>query len=182
MYLLVLDITRHIPLYRAILQLLRAISLSNQLVSLLVNKNNEGKISIAALLANMKACVDTYASRLKYAAFGIAMRPPVAHYCNYTFRVNKKSNLKGQTQKITVSLDDGDDEGLALLIPDIQETSMLVQNATNVETLTVEEEQKEVVPRPMAKSVEEKYMELMKALQFGKFVFKRQKKKTIWQP
>ncbi|XP_062702655.1 baculoviral IAP repeat-containing protein 6 isoform X3 [Aedes albopictus] len=144
----VLDITRHIPLYRAILQLLRAISLSNQLVSLLVNKNNEGKISIAALLANMKACVDTYASRLK---------------------VNKKSNLKGQTQKITVSLDDGDDEGLALLIPDIQETSMLVQNATNVETLTVEEEQKEVVSRPMAKSVEEKYMELMKALQFDTF-------------
>ncbi|XP_021713190.1 baculoviral IAP repeat-containing protein 6 isoform X2 [Aedes aegypti] len=144
----VLDITRHIPLYRAILQLLRAISLSNQLVSLLVNKNNEGKISIAALLANMKACVDTYASRLK---------------------VNKKSNLKGQTQKITVSLDDGDDEGLALLIPDIQETSLLVQNATNVEALTVEEELKEVVPRPMAKSVEEKYMELMKALQFDTF-------------
>ncbi|XP_062534016.1 baculoviral IAP repeat-containing protein 6 isoform X2 [Armigeres subalbatus] len=144
----VLDITRHIPLYRAILQLLRAISLSNQLVSLLVNKNNEGKISIAALLANMKACVDTYASRLK---------------------VNKKSNLKGQTQKITVSLDDGDDEGLALLIPDIQETSLLVQNATNVETITVEEEHKEVIPRPMAKSVEEKYMELMKALQFDTF-------------
>ncbi|XP_065072528.1 baculoviral IAP repeat-containing protein 6 isoform X2 [Ochlerotatus camptorhynchus] len=144
----VLDITRHIPLYRAILQLLRAISLSNQLVSLLVNKNNEGRISIAALLANMKACVDTYASRLK---------------------VNKKSNLKGQTQKITVSLDDGDDEGLALLIPDIQETSLLVQNATNVETVMVEEEQNETVPRPMAKSVEEKYMELMKALQFDTF-------------
>lgn len=62
---LVLDITRHIPLYRAILQLLRAVSLSSQLVSLLVNRNNEGKISIAALLSNMKACVDTYASRLK---------------------------------------------------------------------------------------------------------------------
>lgn len=103
------------------------------------------------------------------------MSTHVTHYYSfhYSSRVNKKSNLKGQTQKITVSLDDGDDEGLALLIPDIQETSMLVQNATNVETLTVEEEQKEVVPRPMAKSVEEKYMELMKALQFGKFVFKR---------
>lgn len=89
----------------------------------------------------------------------------------FASRVNKKSNLKGQTQKITVSLDDGDDEGLALLIPDIQETSLLVQNATNVEALTVEEELKEVVPRPMAKSVEEKYMELMKALQFGKFAY-----------
>uniref|UniRef100_A0A1Q3FEM5 Dual E2 ubiquitin-conjugating enzyme/E3 ubiquitin-protein ligase BIRC6 n=1 Tax=Culex tarsalis TaxID=7177 RepID=A0A1Q3FEM5_CULTA len=145
----VLDITRHIPLYRAILQLLRAVSLSSQLVSLLVNKNNEGKISIAALLSNMKACVDTYASRLK---------------------VNKKSNLKGQTQKITVSLDDGDDEGLALLIPDIQETSLLVQSATNVDAATGgDDEQAENVPRPMAKSVEEKYMELMKALQFDTF-------------
>ncbi|XP_058461839.1 baculoviral IAP repeat-containing protein 6 isoform X2 [Malaya genurostris] len=144
----VLDITRHIPLYRAILQLLRAISLSNQLLSLLVNKNNEGKISIASLLSNMKACVDTYASRLK---------------------VNKKSNLKGQTQKITVSLDDGDDEGLALLIPDIQETSLLVQNATNIEAAVSEEEQKEFIQRPIAKSVEEKYLELMKALQFDTF-------------
>ncbi|XP_058811824.1 baculoviral IAP repeat-containing protein 6 isoform X3 [Topomyia yanbarensis] len=144
----VLDITRHIPLYRAILQLLRAISLSNQLLSLLVNKNNEGKISIASLLSNMKACVDTYASRLK---------------------VNKKSNLKGQTQKITVSLDDGDDEGLALLIPDIQETSLLVQSATNLEAAVSEEEQKEYLPRPIAKSVEDKYLELMKALQFDTF-------------
>ncbi|XP_055530487.1 baculoviral IAP repeat-containing protein 6 isoform X3 [Wyeomyia smithii] len=141
----VLDITRHIPLYRAILQLLRAISLSNQLVSLLVNRNNEGKISIASLLSNMKACVDTYASRLK---------------------VNKKSNLKGQTQKITVSLDDGDDEGLALLIPDIQETSILVQSATNLENTITEEEKKEYIQRPVAKSVEDKYLEIMKALQF----------------
>ncbi|XP_055591797.1 baculoviral IAP repeat-containing protein 6-like isoform X1 [Uranotaenia lowii] len=144
----VLDITRHIPLYRAILQLLRAISLSTQLMSLLVNKDNEGKISIAVLLSNMKACVDTYASRLK---------------------VNKKSNLKGQTQKITVSLDDGDDEGLALLIPDIQETSLLVQSATNLDASDAEDEQKESVSRPLAKSVEDKYMELMKALQFDTF-------------
>ncbi|XP_053681780.1 baculoviral IAP repeat-containing protein 6 isoform X2 [Sabethes cyaneus] len=144
----VLDITRHIPLYRAILQLLRAISLSNQLVSLLVNKNNEGRISIASLLSNMKACVDTYASRLK---------------------VNKKSNLKGQTQKITVSLDDGDDEGLALLIPDIQETSILVQSATNLENIIAEEEKKEHVQRPMAKSVEDKYLEIMKVLQFDTY-------------
>lgn len=66
-FLLVLDITRHIPLYRAILQLLRAVSLSNQLVSLLMaRQNGENRTSIAALLFNMKACVDTYASRLRY--------------------------------------------------------------------------------------------------------------------
>lgn len=65
-FISVLDITRHIPLYRAILQLLRAISLSNQLITLLMtNQNRDCKTSIASLLLNMKACVDTYASRLK---------------------------------------------------------------------------------------------------------------------
>lgn len=63
----VLDITRHIPLYRAILQLLRAIALSTQLVALLLPGSHDqgGSMSIAVLLANMKSCVDTYASRLK---------------------------------------------------------------------------------------------------------------------
>lgn len=63
----VLDITRHIPLYRAILQLLRAIALSTQLVGLLMPGAHDqgGSMSIAVLLANMKSCVDTYASRLK---------------------------------------------------------------------------------------------------------------------
>lgn len=63
----VLDITRHIPLYRAILQLLRAIALSSQLVALLMPGAHDqgGSMSIAVLLANMKSCVDTYASRLK---------------------------------------------------------------------------------------------------------------------
>lgn len=61
----VLDITRHIPLYRAILQLLRAMSLSNRLVTLLM-PSRRNDMSIATLLVNMKLCVDTYASRLKY--------------------------------------------------------------------------------------------------------------------
>lgn len=62
----VLDITRHIPLYRAILKLLRAIALSHQLLVLLVSEKKEDSInSISALLQNMKNCVDTYASRLK---------------------------------------------------------------------------------------------------------------------
>lgn len=62
----VLDITRHIPLYRAILQLLRALSISHHSVELLIMKqDNDSKTSIASLLYNMKSCVDTYASRLK---------------------------------------------------------------------------------------------------------------------
>lgn len=74
-YFIVLDITRHIPLYRAILQLLRAIALSGQLVALLMPcggigaassmNDSSSSLSIAALLLNMKTCVDIYASRLK---------------------------------------------------------------------------------------------------------------------
>lgn len=61
----VLDITRHIPLYRAILQLLRSISTSHQLIPLLSPKGSEQSPPIAELLSNMKHCVDTYAKRLK---------------------------------------------------------------------------------------------------------------------
>lgn len=64
----VLDITRHIPLYRAILKLLRALSLSKHLVSLLQpmpSASGELTPPIVELLRNMKTCVDTYAKRLK---------------------------------------------------------------------------------------------------------------------
>lgn len=67
----VLDMARHIPLYRAVLQLLRAMALSQQLVSLLLppdrrQKSSQGdELSVVCLLTKMKNCVDTYASRLK---------------------------------------------------------------------------------------------------------------------
>ncbi|XP_054725362.1 baculoviral IAP repeat-containing protein 6 isoform X3 [Anastrepha obliqua] len=152
----VLDITRHIPLYRAILQLLRALSLSPELVSLLQPSANNGESSpaIAELLLNMKTCVDTYAKRLK---------------------VNKKSNIKGQTQQVTVSIDDGDDEGLALLIPDIQETTVLVQKTTNADALANQQRldresggssTANIERMPQNKSVEQRYLEVMKKLQF----------------
>lgn len=61
----VLDITRHIPLYRAILQLLRSISTSHQLIPLLSPRGSDQSPPISELLTNMKHCVDTYAKRLK---------------------------------------------------------------------------------------------------------------------
>lgn len=153
----VLDITRHIPLYRSILLLLRAVALSSKMVPLLKPRRIEGTlISIVTLLTNMKSCVDTYARRLK---------------------VSKKSNIKGQTQRIVVSLDDGDDEGLALLIPDIQDTFEIVEQATSNGQLAVvptdgermDEDMK--VDRPLeVRSLEERYVEIMKKLQFGEFI------------
>lgn len=57
---------RHIPLYKAVLQLLRALAVSSQLISLLLpQKTKSSEPSVSALLRNMKTCVDTYASKLR---------------------------------------------------------------------------------------------------------------------
>lgn len=107
-------------------------------------------------------------------------------------RVNKKSNIKGQTQKVTVNIDDGDDEGLALLIPDIQETAYLVQKATYTlssssssgtsgtggtsdsqsrDTTGTTTENTVDMERPLQlnKSIEQRYLEVMKKLQFDTY-------------
>lgn len=76
--------------------------------------------------------------------------------------------MKGQTQTVTVTLDDGDDEGLALLIPDIQETSILVQRATKMDLQNMYDSNGVGVQRPLSTSMEQRYLEVMKALQFGK--------------
>lgn len=71
-----------------------------------------------------------------------------------------------------MTLDDGDDEGLALLIPDIQETAVLVQKATRNDEKTAmdedeEQRQRMSVERPLSSSIEQRYLEVMKKLQFG---------------
>lgn len=76
----VLDMARHVPLYRALLELLRAISTCTTLVPLLLplsgdlghkdeeeedEEPSEGHASVGMLLAKMKTCVDTYTNRLR---------------------------------------------------------------------------------------------------------------------
>lgn len=69
-------------------------------------------------------------------------------------------------------MDDGDDEGLALLIPDIQETTVLVQRSTKIDTLNSQSDSEQSsIDRPLSKSIEQRYLEIMKMLQFGKFEF-----------
>lgn len=92
-------------------------------------------------------------------------------FLNHFSRVNKKSNIKGQTQKVVVTLDDGDDEGLALLIPDIHETTLLVQRVTNIDKLYNSTDDVQTIDQPLSKSIEERYLELMKKLQFGEWFF-----------
>ena len=144
----VLDMARHIPLYKAVLQLLRAMALSNQLAPLLLPSGDKAtEPSIVSLLSSMKVCVDTYMSKITRS------------------RGNKKSTAKYPE-------DSEQDEGLATLISDIQESSTLVQNAT----ATLSGINDELAgPSPSApelplRSVEQRYLEVMKNLQFGELV------------
>nr|CAD7197978.1 unnamed protein product [Timema douglasi] len=158
----VLDMARHIPLYRAVLQLLRAMALSGQLVHLLLPDNKRSRaatlddLSVVCLLTKMKMCVDTYASRLK----------------------TNKSKGNGKSRPPSKNLEELEsDEGLALLIPDIQETANLVQVATD--RLVLEEEVDTVFGKdgnfsgnlefPLRQSLEERYLEVMKQLQFDTY-------------
>lgn len=69
---------RHVPLYRALLELLRALSSCSSLVPLLLplststteeeeeeEPNAQSHTSVSTLLAKMKTCVDTYTNRLR---------------------------------------------------------------------------------------------------------------------
>ena len=144
----VLDMARHIPLYRAVLQLLRAMALSNQLVPLLLPRGGKsGEPSVVSLLSGMRVCVDTY-----------------VHKINRT-RSNKSKTLFKYPD------DTEQDEGLATLIPDIQESATIVQNATS-RLSGIEEELPG--PSPMAPelpllSIEQRYIEVMKNLQFDTY-------------
>jgi hypothetical protein len=61
----VLDISKHITLYRSIFQLIRAISTYGQLVHLLMSKQNETNKPIVKLLSNIQESVKTYCNRIR---------------------------------------------------------------------------------------------------------------------
>lgn len=125
----VLDMARHIPLYRAVLQILRSLAVCPHLVSLLLPSdrryNRPGvasasrsggneSLSAISLLSKMKSCVDTYASRLRL---------------NRSKGGRKSSANGGPSSRLPNKfVDDWEqDEGLAQLIADIQHTASMVQ-------------------------------------------------------
>ncbi|XP_050990219.1 baculoviral IAP repeat-containing protein 6 isoform X2 [Labeo rohita] len=161
----VLDMARHVPLYRALLELLRAISTCTSLVPLLLplsgdaaeeeedEERTECQTSVGMLLAKMKTCVDTYTNRLR----------------------SKKDKSKGVMKTET---SDPEPEGLTLLVPDIQKTAEIVYAATtnlrqaNHERKMAESSKKAAArPKPLSilRSMEEKYTAAMKKLQFDTF-------------
>ncbi|XP_064788418.1 baculoviral IAP repeat-containing protein 6 isoform X5 [Oncorhynchus masou masou] len=168
----VLDMARHVPLYRALLELLRATSTSTALVPLLLplsgdpsqeeeeEERSEGQTSVGMLLAKMKTCVDTYTNRLRW---GLRRTE------------SKKDKAKGVVKPDS---SDPEPEGLTLLVPDIQRTAEIVYAATtslrqaNQERKLAESSKKATTrPKPMSilRSLEEKYVAIMKKLQFDTF-------------
>uniref|UniRef100_A0A8B9GLS2 Dual E2 ubiquitin-conjugating enzyme/E3 ubiquitin-protein ligase BIRC6 n=1 Tax=Amazona collaria TaxID=241587 RepID=A0A8B9GLS2_9PSIT len=159
----VLDMARHVPLYRALLELLRAIASCTSMVPLLLplsgesneeeEEQLESQASVGTLLAKMKTCVDTYTNRLR----------------------SKKDKAKAGIKPDT---SDQEPEGLTLLVPDIQKTAEIVYAATtslrqaNQEKKMAEYSKKAAVkPKPLSvlRSLEEKYVAVMKKLQFDTF-------------
>ncbi|XP_042305457.1 LOW QUALITY PROTEIN: baculoviral IAP repeat-containing protein 6 [Sceloporus undulatus] len=159
----VLDMARHVPLYRALLELLRAIASCTSMVPLLLplsgengeeeEEQLESQASVGTLLAKMKTCVDTYTNRLR------------------SKKDKSKTGVKSDTS-------DQEPEGLTLLVPDIQRTAEIVYAATtslrqaNQEKKLAEYSKKAAVkPKPLSvlRSLEEKYVVVMKKLQFDTF-------------
>ncbi|KAK4884383.1 hypothetical protein RN001_000654 [Aquatica leii] len=147
----VLDMARHIPLYRAALQLLRALAVSSQLVSLLLpQKADNNGPSVGSLLKNMKTCVDTYASKLRFG--------------NKPANVKYKAKLGEQLEELER------DEGLAQLMPDIQATANLVKEVTDrLEDSDQDALRETKMDYPLSASIEERYLTFMKRLQFDTF-------------
>ncbi|XP_017776572.1 PREDICTED: baculoviral IAP repeat-containing protein 6 isoform X2 [Nicrophorus vespilloides] len=156
----VLDMARHIPLYRAALELLRAMAVSCQLVKLLVPQEvsaSQSRLSISSLLENMTTCVDTYASKLRSAQ------------SNKT--TNNKSGSSKYKFKVGAPLEDMErDEGLVKLMRDIKNTAELVCAATDKLMDTKFENSKITsIEKPLSISPEEQYLKIMKTLQFDTF-------------
>ncbi|XP_015597939.1 baculoviral IAP repeat-containing protein 6 isoform X3 [Cephus cinctus] len=144
----VLDMARHIPLYCAVLQLLTSMALSSQLAPLLLPRGGRsGEPSIVSLLSSMKVCVDTY-----------------VHKINRT-RGNKSKSASKYPD------DTEQDEGLATLIPYIQDSATIVQNATS-KLASIGEElagPSPTAPELPLRSIEQRYLEVMKNLQFDTY-------------
>lgn len=129
LFFLVLDMARHIPLYRAVLQVLRSLAVSPQLAALLLpsdrrvgrqarNPSSSGDaLSATCLLNKMKSCVDTYASRLRLNRSKGVGRKSGSSAGASTSRISNKFNNSEDWEQ---------DEGLAQLIADIQHTASMV--------------------------------------------------------
>ncbi|XP_068681369.1 baculoviral IAP repeat-containing protein 6-like isoform X1 [Montipora foliosa] len=198
----VLDMARHVPLYQAVLEVLRAVALCPVLLPLLLPQSNglsrnDGSSSdtpcIVSLLEKMKHCVDTYSKTLRStqgkkegsngsgnsSASNATAGPSTAAEQSTTSVpsiIGGPSSVgqAAQSQGTGEDKKDPEAEGLAQLIPDIQETAKLTQKLVqefNAQQSScnkiVQGAEKDSVEQPTSLSSEEKYLARMRPLQFG---------------
>lgn len=185
----VLDMACHVPIHRSFLQVLQAVSLHPSLIPILLPPtpsspphdlpSSSSSSSISSLLEKMKKCVDTYANRLK-------VNTEKQKAATTTTTTNPSTSTTAVTTTAvttTASTSDHDDsEGLAQLIPIIQETSVMVnkailQHLTATGSISKGARKKasassfmtaSVIGR-MSESQEEKYISVMKNLQYDTY-------------
>ncbi|XP_033127778.1 baculoviral IAP repeat-containing protein 6-like isoform X2 [Anneissia japonica] len=155
----VLDMARHIPLYCAVLELLRALASCPNMVELLLplpdhdDEKPTTTTCITSLLESLKACVDTYTSKLQL---------------NKDSKTPRK-NIKDLASSVN---DDPETEGLTLLVPDIQNTVEIVRKATKKYKVSDNVDSAGAMvsmPLSIASSPEERYCAVMKTLQFDTY-------------
>lgn len=94
-----------------------------------------------------------------------------------SIRYNSKTTIAGSkhSSKLGEQLEEMErDEGLALLMPDIQTTADLVCQMTDRTMTGLEHDggRESTLEKTVFTSVEDKYLKVMKWLQFGKFMIK----------
>ncbi|KAK8727583.1 hypothetical protein OTU49_009634 [Cherax quadricarinatus] len=161
----VLDMSRHVPLYRALLALVRGLSVTSSLAPLLMTQQHSAPTNggndttalpcIPALLERMKSTVNTYMAKLRW----------------------KSSKAGGGTNGNggnSISADDVEqEEGLSLIVPDIQNTAMVVKVCTERLQQELEKEDQPdggASAQPISsRSLMEVYLSSLKPMQFDTY-------------
>ncbi|XP_068082089.1 baculoviral IAP repeat-containing protein 6 [Anabrus simplex] len=161
----VLDMSRHIPLYLAVLELVRAMAVTPQLVPLLLPEQRmrgHGQAddsSLLQLLKRMKDCVNIYAARVKFEESTQSDNSSEAD-----------DDLLDQSKQTR-----NEDKALAVLIAEIQSTTFVVEDATQkllLENQSLSQTNGSMpcsIEYPVKRSAEEIYSKVMKELQFDTF-------------
>lgn len=131
----VLDMSRHVPLYRALLALVRGLSVTPGLAPLLLTPQNSAPTNggggdtttlpcVPALLEKMKTTVNTYMAKLRWKSSKAGG--------NSNGNGGNGNNNGGNNNNSGSLTDDAEqEEGLSLIVPDIQNTAMVVKVCTD---------------------------------------------------
>ncbi|CAL4062959.1 unnamed protein product, partial [Meganyctiphanes norvegica] len=161
----VLDMSRHVPLYRALLALVRGLAVTSSLAPLLLtsqtqssSNNQSGEVvlsCIPSLLQKMKKTVNTYMAKLRWKSSKVGGQ------------VHNSSSNNGNNKELE------QEEGLSLIVPDIQNTAHVVKCCT--ERLQQEADAQDTLDSGATPAVQpsqslmETYLSTFKPMQFDSY-------------